>query len=1180
LGRQNTAIQDLLRLNQAPAAAAAAASATTSATAVATTAAHASLLQPGRQTSEVLAPVAPTYWKDVVQQYRQRRVAARAGSTTGGTGPAPGVPGVANWIPIGPSVVRKGQAGGRPAISGRSSGVAIASGGSVVYICTADGGVWRSADGGKSWSSLMDNLDLQPTAAASTSLACGAVAIDPTNSNHVYVGTGEGDTNAIFSARLTSALPCYRGVGVLVSSDAGTTWVNEPEASGSPALAGAAFFSLAVDPANGNNVVGGTNLGLYHREASGGSYQWAMHRAGIYSSVVVARTGSTTTFFAANWGDQVYKSTDGVTWTAVGTGFPTGVSRIGLAVQHTNPNTLYAMVCDSGNALLGVYRLDNMTGAWHNITGAPSTVLGGQGTYDLAFTVDPNNADILYMGGQASGSGGAIYRGSVTGTAPNYSMTTTFIGNDVHADVHVLLNAPGDSNTLFACCDGGVFKTSNATGAATFTPCNTGLATVSSMFLAQHPTQPAVIFVGLQDNGTARYTGEECWSSVGEGDGGYCVVNWNNPFTVLHYQDGGVERATDGGQDWSSWTDVTPPVGWVIMDEPLVSTPYNPGSPADANTVAFGAGTELFISGDFGTTWTPAITVGGPIFAMIFASATRLFVGTTNGQVYRYDKSGSSWNATRLDNVAAGPLALTGLITDLEVDPADAAHNSVYLSFGGTGDWRHVWHFNGTSWQARSGPSSGAATSLLDVEHNALIVDPSHPATIFVGADIGIWKSTDGGSNWTVLDDGLPEAAVLDLAIHQPSRLMRAALHGRGVFQYKLDPPAPASIELYVRDTTLDLGLTPTVDGLPDPAVWPQAQVVHWESPDIKVDVPTPAGYQTPSKQIDFLQFVDVIVDGSQGTATNTAGTVVNRVYVEVHNRGITTESSLRVMLLLANASAGLPPLPAGYTAHVTAGTPITSSLWQTIGFQTITNLKTGFPQVAEFDLPASKLPPPSHLPGQSHYCLLAILHSSADPFTSTQTNTDALTIADRKVCQKNIHIVQFTGTPPPPSATPSAGITVDLMLNGVESATAANLELDLTGFPAQVNVSLPKQLALPAVLAGHTLDQTGLAAAVSSLRVSQMKTLTATAFEPTATTLATATAANIAEQPMLVFNGGAVSKQIAGLQLAANTSYPVSLVVQRPAGDQTGKSYRFRAITKDAKGNITGGSTYIVDFV
>ena len=358
---------------------------------------------------------------------------------------------------------------------------------------------------------------------------------------------------------------------------------------------------------------------------------------------------------------------------------------------------------------------------------------------------------------------------------------------------------------MWACCDGGVFVTTSPSGAATFEARNVGLQTMSANYISQHPTQPAVLFSGFQDNGTGRYLGEECWTHVGPGDGGYPVVNWNDPYKVLVYWNGSVRRATDGGRDYASWTNVTPAgASWFVMAQPLVTTPRNTGSPADAEVVAYGAGTSLFVSTNFGTGWTTLTSVGvGQIYSMVFASASRLYVGTTGGAVYRYDFNSvtSSWSQTRIDNVAAGALPLTGLVSDIAVDPADTTGASIYITFGGTGDFRHVWRFNGTSWQARSGPA-GTSSALLDVEHNAIVCDGTN--AVYAAADIGVWQSTNGGNTWIVLEPGLPDAAVLDLQIHQGGRLLRAALHGRGVYEYKLDSPSPLDTELYVRDTTLD----------------------------------------------------------------------------------------------------------------------------------------------------------------------------------------------------------------------------------------------------------------------------------------------------------------------------------------------------------------------------------------
>ena len=107
--------------------------------------------------------------------------------------------------------------------------------------------------------------------------------------------------------------------------------------------------------------------------------------------------------------------------------------------------------------------------------------------------------------------------------------------------------------------------------------------------------------------------------------------------------------------------------------------------------------------------------------------------------------------------------------------------SSAYIAFGGMGDRRRVWWFNGTTWADRSGTPGGS--ELLDVEHNALAVDPAAPNNIYAGADIGVWHSADGGLNWDPLQNGLPDAPVFDLQIHPTQRLLRVATHGRGVYE-------------------------------------------------------------------------------------------------------------------------------------------------------------------------------------------------------------------------------------------------------------------------------------------------------------------------------------------------------------------------------------------------------------
>jgi photosystem II stability/assembly factor-like uncharacterized protein len=256
---------------------------------------------------------------------------------------------------------------------------------------------------------------------------------------------------------------------------------------------------------------------------------------------------------------------------------------------------------------------------------------------------------------------------------------------------------------------------------------------------------------------------------------------------VLVFANGVVYRSTSGGTSSLSWSTQTD-FNWPTMTQPIVGLPYDPAKPADAKLVAVGAGQSVYLSADFGASWptqiaVPTVGTDDDVFALAFASRDRLFIATTMGSVFRADRSGGSWPVKRLDDVATGPLGLEGIISDIAVDWADTNLDSVYVAFGGKGDRRRVWWFDGARWQARSG---AGANGLLDVEHNALAVDRTAPNNVYVGADIGVWHSNNGGMSWQPLENGLPDAPVFDLQIHPTQRLLRAATHGRGVYEIPL----------------------------------------------------------------------------------------------------------------------------------------------------------------------------------------------------------------------------------------------------------------------------------------------------------------------------------------------------------------------------------------------------------
>jgi hypothetical protein len=748
----------------------------------------------------------PAIWRDRLAEYKRRKALAlgrpqSASELASPVRPASGSADPKKWISLGPSVVLNGQTVGAQPVAGRVARLAIGRGGDLVYAAAANGGVFRSDDGGTTWRSLMDGFDVEATNFASASMICGAIAIDLDDSNRIYLGSGEGDTFELFERRVVGALPAYRGVGAVRSDDGGATWVLEQS---SPDLAGEAFFALAVDPSNRETVVAGTTNGLYRRvPATGSSFGWQRLLEGVFPSVAVAASGQTTRFFSSLWGQSgepsgiFYSDDHGQTWRTAGRSFPSvDVGRIALAVQANNPNVLYAFVAaQSSEGVHGLYRLSGVAESWIKVDSLPDVLPlqdgKSQGGYDIAVAIDPFDTNLVYLGGSYQNINpypGSIWRCGLQSEGSGYKVQEAApIGSNAHADIHSLIHSPGDPDELWCTCDGGVFLNRDPRKNGTFASQNNGLACLCCNFMGQHPTDPNILFTGLQDNGTAYTASGPTWSNVLGGDGGYCLINWGNPDQVLAYSDGVVWKSVSGGKTQDGWVQRWN-MGWATMTQPIVGPPYNAGNSLGSSIVAVVAGQVVYISQDFAESWSPGLTLSGDnaaglIFAATFASPTLLYLGTTTGWIFKLVQANGDWNIARIDDTVAGPLGVSGLVNDIAVDWQDSTGSSIYVTFGGSGDARHVWWFDGARWQARSGTGEN---SLLDIEHNAIVVDRKAPSNIYAAADIGVWRSIDRGLNWNPFGNGLPESPVFDIQIHPTQRLLRAALHGRGIYEFSI----------------------------------------------------------------------------------------------------------------------------------------------------------------------------------------------------------------------------------------------------------------------------------------------------------------------------------------------------------------------------------------------------------
>lgn len=732
--------------------------------------------------------------------------------------------------------------------------------------------------------------------------------------------------------------------------------------------------------------------------------------------------------------------------------------------------------------------------------------------------------------GVLTGTGGAAPSFGFANPATPAS-DTTYRGLGIHSDGHAIaFPSNGLATPVWVGCDGGVF--SSTTGAnGSFQPRNTGLAITEITYIAQRPDTDAVVFCGCQDNGTVRFRGEPAWFESPRGDGGGIAIDPNNQYRIMRQYvragrwkgnattlpdfSPGLSSASDGGGGSASWSGLSfPPAGGAptfaqktaVNVENSRTAFYGPIVAVDngGTTVAAFGTNRVWYTRDWGATWTtlpantnpyasggsnltqdvlddpnPTVpwTTGGPppgaVTALAFASGTRLFAATRN-QVWRFDDTGGSGGPFTRTALPTTGLPAGRFITALAV--ADALVGSVYATLGGaTGS--HVFFFPGgaaTSW-VDANLTAGGAT--LDVPCHAVTVDPANPNIVFVGSDVGVWRGQKTGATswtWALFSQGLPEAAIVDLAVHPITRLLRGATHGRGVWEIEIDAAALPSPELYLRVNAADTGRLaggaryPWVENHQDPTrtgfnVW------HWMSADIKVRRPSLVGLPTVGSPPDLLDFAINVGDYVDTGNIETVDPTTNRIFVQVHNRSLTAiqTGDVRVLLLLTDAALGLPALPAGYAASIVAGNNpnrptgwLAGSQWwagdATTPYRVVNGEVTArMSRVVDFNVDLTPLALPAT---HEHVCAAAFATtiSAIDQLTSTQSSLDLLTMHDRHAAHRNLHVVPAGSQPGPEGGAAPSPQTFFLDLhNPFKRAGAFDIVFHRSAFKGQLSMLL-----------------------------------------------------------------------------------------------------------------------------
>ena len=690
------------------------------------------------------------------------------------------------WREIGPAT-----AGGRVAAV-----VGSATDPKLYYLGSAGGGVWKSANGGQTWDAVFAKQDVA---------SIGAVTIDPTDNETVWVGTGETNPRNDVSY----------GDGVYKSTNGGDDWTNV-------GLAATKQISrIIVDPRNHNHVIVGAlgdlfndsqDRGVYVTDDGGKTWKQTLYvgpESGVSDMAIDPQDPNVVyagiwqfqrrpwTFVSGGDADGLYKSTDGGEHFTklTGHGLPTDTTgRIGLAVAPSNGNRVYALI-ESKQGIL--WRSDDGGNNWTMTS--DDTLVDQRPFYFTHLGVDSKNPDIVYGVSEAlskSTDGGKTFKA---------------IGDGVHVDYHAIWIAPNDPSRIMVGEDGGYALTLDS-GDNWFFSMNLPIAQVYRVGLSNE--NPYWVCGGLQDNNgwcapnnTQDSSGiqNKAWISVAGGDGEWTVPDPVDPnYIWADYENGAISVINKVTRD--SWP-IQPYIQNAIegFDNRVAKIRWNWESPIafapwDGHIAWMGANV-VYQSKDRGLHWTiisPDLTrnvkdhqapSGGPVthdvsgaeeidtILDIEVSKIRkgeIWVGTDDGLVQLTLDGGAHWkNVTppgapefgRFASIAPSPL----------VDGTAYAINDGHY-IGDNKPYVFVTHDFGATWKS-------VTTGLPSAEWaRAVAADIRNRDIAYLGTEEGLWITFDGGSTWKKFMNDLPTVSVHDIRMQPEFDDLVIATHGRSIY--------------------------------------------------------------------------------------------------------------------------------------------------------------------------------------------------------------------------------------------------------------------------------------------------------------------------------------------------------------------------------------------------------------
>jgi Secretion system C-terminal sorting domain len=633
-----------------------------------------------------------------------------------------------------------------------------------IFIGTPDGGLWRSTNGGTSWTTNTDLL---------TAIGSSDLVIDSSNTQIMYLATGdlEGDR---------------RSIGILKSTNGGNTWL--PTSLAWTAIDDYKISKLLMDPAHPNIMIAATNNGIF-RTTDG----WVTYTAGNFGFTPLPdlkdmefKPFHPTTIYAA--GVEIYKSTDsGANWIKCTSGLPsTDIKRIALAVTPADSGFVYALMAKENSSFRGIYLSTNGAADFSERTTSPN-ILGyeangsdlteGQGFYDLAINVSPSNA--------ANVTTATINTWQSADSGATWSIVTHWTGDSskpiVHSDFHDLTYSA--NSILFSGGDGGISRSQDNGISWTDLSNNVVISQVNRIGISQ--TDANLVIAGMQDNGTNFKSGA-IWSNIFGGDGGESFIDHSNNNTIYFcFINGEMHRSDDGG---TTETQITTGIPTGSSSIEFYSSFHQ--DPDSASWLYAGGRSDFYKSEDKGDSWNKLGTPAGTENIMEFAIAPK-----HNQIIYAIKKdaiSKSTDGGVTFSDITGTLPVTSAALTMVAVSSLDT--NQVWVTFSGYSAGNKVFKSKdgGMTWVNMS-------VGLPNIPMNTIVLvnDSLSKEAAYIGADIGIYF-TDTITPITPFMTNLPNVAVRDLEIYYPTRKIRAATYGRGVWESDLFVNVPLSIHDYV----------------------------------------------------------------------------------------------------------------------------------------------------------------------------------------------------------------------------------------------------------------------------------------------------------------------------------------------------------------------------------------------